>query len=184
MTTRDTDATEVPVWDRFVRCFHWATVALFATAFLSPEVKFLHEPVGYALLALTIARIIWGFVGTLNARFSSFVAGPTAVLTYLRLLGRGHAPRHLGHNPAGGAMIIALLTLLIATGASGWMSATDRWFGVEWVEEVHEISANLMLGLVVVHVLAVVLSSLAHRENLVRAMITGRKAASGSDHPR
>jgi cytochrome b len=170
-----TPGAQVHVWDPFVRVFHWGIVVLFATAFLSPDEKWLHEPVGYVVLALVVARIFWGFVGSGYARFSSFVASPGAVLQYLRLLWQRRAPRHLGHNPAGGAMIVLLLAMLVVTGTSGWMSETDRWFGVEWVTRLHAITAHLVLILVGLHVTGVIVSSLLHGENLVRAMITGRK---------
>ena len=89
---------EVRVWDPFVRLFHWAVVALFATAYLSSDEKWLHEPVGYALLALVPLRIGWGFAGPRYARFASFVASPAAVLRYLRLLAKGRAPRYLSRD--------------------------------------------------------------------------------------
>lgn len=175
MSGRSAPGGEVPVWDMFVRVFHWGTVALFTTAFLSPDDKWLHEPVGYVLLALVLARIVWGFAGGRYARFTSFVVSPAGLLRYLKLLRAGAAPRHLGHNPAGGAMIVLLLVMLVVVAGSGWMTETDRWFGVPWVDHLHHLSAHLLLVLVGVHVLGVVVSSVLHRENLVRAMITGRK---------
>jgi cytochrome b len=168
-------AQQVKVWDPFVRCFHWATVVLFAAAFLSPDEKSIHEPLGYALLVLAVARICWGVAGSRHARFGNFVSGPRAVISYLRALGRGQAPRYLGHNPAGGAMVVVLLAMLVLVAGSGWMSETDRWFGVPWVDHLHHISAHLLLILVGVHLLGVLVSSLSHRENLVLAMLTGRK---------
>jgi cytochrome b len=99
------------------------------------------------------------------------------VLRYLTLLQAGRAPRHLGHNPAGGAMIVALLGLLIIVSISGWLSQTDAYFGVPWVDHLHHISAYLLLGLIGLHVVGVIISSWLHRENLVLAMITGRKPA-------
>ena len=177
MSGRSAPGAQVRVWDLFVRMFHWATVVLFTTAFLSSDAKWLHEPVGYVVLALAAARIAWGFVGTRYARFTSFVTSPAHVVQYLRQLRQGRAPRHLGHNPAGGAMIVVLLVMLVLVGGSGWMSETDRWFGVRWVSALHSITANLLVLLVIAHVLGVVVSSVLHRENLVRAMITGRKPA-------
>lgn len=165
------------VWDPFVRVFHWSAVALFAAAFLSPDQKSIHEPIGYVLLALVVARILWGVVGSRHARFTSFVSSPATVLAYLRDLRYGRAERHLGHNPAGGAMIVLLLGMLVVCAGSGWMSETDRWFGVPWVSHLHHISAKLLLVLIGLHVTGVIASSLLHRENLVRAMVTGRKAA-------
>lgn len=167
----------IRVWDPVVRLFHWGTVALCATAYLSPGERWLHEPAGYAVLVLVLVRVIWGFVGSRSARFADFVASPASVLAYLRQLRRGRAPRYLGHNPAGGAMIVVLLTTLMVVCGSGWMSETDRWFGVAWVEQLHSISTSLLLLLIALHVAGVVASSVLHKENLIRAMITGRKPA-------
>lgn len=166
---------EIRVWDIFVRLFHWSTVVLFFTTFLSPDYKWLHEPLGYTLLALVMMRIVWGVIGSRYARFSAFVTAPSTVLRYLRQIRHGDAPRYLGHNPAGGAMILALIGMILLVCISGWMTETDRWFGIAWVNHLHHISAKLLLILVGVHVAGVVVSSWMHHENLVRAMITGRK---------
>ena len=168
---------DVKVWDPFVRLFHWGTVAAVATAYLSSEHRWLHEPFGYAIIVLTVLRVLWGFVGTRHARFSDFVAGPGAVRRYLASLAKGRAERHIGHNPAGGAMVVLLLILLMVAGVSGWMTETDRWFGVAWVDHLHHISAHLLILVAGVHVLGVIVSSRLHGENLVRAMLTGRKPA-------
>lgn len=167
----------VRVWDPFVRVFHWGTVLLFTATYFSPDWKWLHEPLGYAVLGLVVARILWGLVGSRHARFTDFVRHPRHVLTYLRALRRGEAPRYLGHNPAGGAMVVILLGMLVVVAGSGWMSETDRWFGVPWVDHLHHISAHLLMLLVGVHLLGVIVSSVLHRENLVLAMLTGRKPA-------
>ena len=171
-----TDEPTVPVWDRFVRLFHWSMVSLVAIAFLTTDdARWLHELAGYAVLALIAARLIWGVVGTHHALFISFIAGPRAVLRYLRLLRDGRAPRYLGHNPAGGAMIAALLVLLVIVSGSGWLSETDAYFGVPWVDHLHHYSAHLLLALVGLHLAGVIVSSWLHRENLVLPMLTGRK---------
>lgn len=176
---------QIRVWDPFVRCFHWGMVGLFAATFLSPDAKWLHEPLGYAVLALAVARIAWGVVGSRHARFADFVRGPRAVAAYLGQLRRGEAPRYLGHNPAGGAMVALLLAMLVLVAGSGWMTETDRWFGVPWVDHLHHVSAHLLLILIGVHVVGVVVSSLLHRENLVLAMLTGCKPAElGGHRPR
>ncbi|MGE3992450.1 cytochrome b/b6 domain-containing protein, partial [Pseudorhodoplanes sp.] len=107
------------------------------------------------------------------------VRPPREVLAYLRDVALLRAPRYIGHNPAGGAMIIALLAALMGTAITGYMMTTDAYWGAKWVEEVHQTLANLTMGLVVVHVLGVLVASFEHRENLVKAMITGRKRAKG-----
>ena len=150
----------VPVWDRFVRLFHWSMAALVLLAFLTTDDgRWLHELAGYGVLVLIAARLAWGFIGSRHARFASFVAGPRAVLRYLLLLRNGRVPHYLGHNPAGGAMIVALLLLLAIVSGSGWLSETDAYFGVPWVDHLHHVSAHLLLGLIGLHVAGVIVSS-------------------------
>ena len=165
----------VRVWDPVVRLFHWSLVTAFATAFLAEEGGRLHDAAGYTVLGLIGVRLVWGLIGPLHARFASFVPAPGQLAAYLRELARGRPRRFLGHNPAGGAMIVVLLATVLTTAASGWLMTTDRFWGIEWVENLHEGSAWLALILVGVHVTGVLVSSLMHRENLVRAMITGDK---------
>jgi cytochrome b len=168
---------EVVVWDPLVRLFHWGLVAAVTVAFLADDSARLHEGAGYVVLGLLAFRALWGFVGPEHARFADFVPGPRALGAYLRDLARLRPRRYLGHNPAGGLMIVALLLALLVTAGSGWLMTTDRFWGVGWVEELHEGAADVTLALIVVHVAGVVVASLLHRENLVRAMITGRKRA-------
>jgi cytochrome b len=184
----------VKVWDLFVRLFHWSLVALFVVAYATgDEVERVHIAAGYAIAALLALRIIWGFVGPRHARFRSFVGSPGEVLAYLRDVLLFKAPRHLGHNPAGGLMIVALIAMLVATCATGYMMivaliamlvatcatgymmTTDAYWGAKWVEEMHEVLANATVALIGLHVLGVVVASFQHRENLVKAMVTGRK---------
>lgn len=172
-----THESTVPVWDRFVRAFHWSLVSLVTVAFLTTDdARLLHELAGYGVLLLLAARLVWGVVGTRHALFVSFIAGPRAVLRYLQLLRQGRAPRYLGHNPAGGAMITALLLLLVVVTGSGWLSETDAYFGVPWVDHLHHISAHLLLVLIGLHLAGVIVTSWLHGENLVLPMFTGRKA--------
>jgi len=165
----------VKVWDPFVRIFHWSLVALFAAAWVSEDYQSLHQPVGYAILALVLLRIVWGVLGSKHARFTDFVRSPTETLTYARDLLAGRAQHVHGHNPLAAVMILALLALLIATGASGWMTTLEAYRSAKWLEELHEGIASATLALVGLHVLAVVIMSAVHGENLVRAMMTGRK---------
>lgn len=165
----------IKVWDPFVRIFHWSLVILFALAWVSEDLQSLHQPTGYAILALVVLRIIWGFVGSPHARFSDFVRSPQATFAYGRALLAGRAPHCRGHNPLAGVMVLALLTLLIAAGTSGWMMTLDAYRSADWLEELHEGLASATLALIGLHVLAVALMSKVHGENLVRAMVTGRK---------
>ncbi|MFO0996958.1 MAG: cytochrome b/b6 domain-containing protein [Alphaproteobacteria bacterium] len=208
----------VYVWDPFVRIAHWAVVAGFAVAFLTEdEALRLHVWAGYLVGCLVALRVLWGFLGPRHARFSDFIYRPRKVVRYIVDLLTFRAARHLGHSPAGGAMVVALLLCLGATVGTGLVdyaiskgagplagivadTAADRsqkvssstytatagdegekshrkegrrrgsvWRGI------HETFANLTLMLVIVHIGGVFLASIVHRENLVRAMISGRK---------
>lgn len=184
----------VHVWDPFLRIFHWALVAAFTTAYLSAEeVMDVHVVAGYMVFGLVAFRLAWGLIGPEHARFTSFVRRPRAVFAYLRTVLMLRPPRYLGHNPAGGLMIVLMLASLLSTTVAGLMlygieEHAGPLAGVmagaghdteEAVEHVHEFLANFTLALVVVHVLGVVVESVLHRENLVRGMLTGYKRAPG-----
>ncbi|MBU0655652.1 MAG: cytochrome b/b6 domain-containing protein [Gammaproteobacteria bacterium] len=204
----------VRVWDPLVRIFHWSLVVSFAVAYLSSEDgEGLHEISGYIAFGLILFRILWGFIGSQYARFSDFIYSPQAVMEYLRSLLTTHPKHYLGHNPAGGWMVVLLLLGVLATGFTGMKllaveegrgplaqievpalispAYADRdededeehegrgqgenEGGEEFWEEAHEVAANLTLLLIFLHVVGVVVSSRLHRENLVRAMVTGDK---------
>lgn len=169
----------VRVWDLLVRVFHWSLAAGFLLAYALGDDgdDELHQFLGYATLVLVGARLLWGLVGSRHARFASFVPSPRRLVAYLRDVLAGREARYIGHNPAGGAMIVALLLGVALTGLSGWLMANGAYGGGEWLEEVHEVLAGGTLALVGLHVAGVVFSSLRHRENLVWAMFTGRKRA-------
>ncbi len=190
-------ATKIRVWDPFVRVFHWLLAGAVLVDWFMDEPLWLHVWLGYLAGVLVVLRVIWGFIGTEHARFASFVRGPRLVFDYLAGLIRFSSPRYLGHSPAGGAMIVALLIMIAATVGTGMAElAAERGQGplaalvakVErpprvpgqrrpplFIKEVHETIANITLFLVLLHVLGVAAASIAHRENLVWAMITGRK---------
>jgi cytochrome b len=183
--------SNIKVWDPVVRIGHWALVIAFFTAYLTEDdFMALHVWAGYIIGAVVCFRLIWGFVGSRHARFSDFVRSPAASLKYVVGLVRHRSKRYVGHNPAGGIMILLLLSFLLGTVFSGvvlqgmedgagplatWVSAyadrEDVW------EDVHEVFANLTLLLVVMHVAGALLSGRAHKENLIKAMLTGRKKA-------
>lgn len=198
VATNDNARTEY-VWDRAVRAFHWSLAIGFFTAYLSEgEPLFLHIWAGYAVAGLVVLRVVWGFVGTAHARFTDFVFPAGTVLSHIFDELRLRARRYIGHSPAGGAMVIALLAVLAITTASGMVllavhegkgplsgliaaapPGTSTEGGepaiVEQWEEAHEIFANVALALVILHIGGVALASFAHRENLVRAMFDGKK---------
>ncbi len=188
----------VKVWDPLVRIFHWTLVTAFFIAYFTEEDLLTpHVYAGYVVAGLLAFRIVWGFVGTRHARFSDFVRRPAEVATYLKSIAAGRPRRYIGHNPAGGAMVVALLLALIMTTISGLaiygadeaagplataLAGTGE-FWTEILEEGHELFANLTLLLVALHVAGVVVASRQHDENLVRAMIDGRKRADTDDRP-
>ena len=166
----------VRVWDLPVRVFHWGLAASFAGAYLIAETKGLrpyHAMLGYTMLGLIAFRLAWGFLGPRYARFASFLYRPREALGYLRGLPRGAGGEYVGHNPAGSWAVYAIMILAVLTGVAGFM--TYNRIGGEPVEEFHEIVANLWLVVVGLHVAGVIVSSLAHRTNLARAMVTGYK---------
>ncbi len=172
----DAPSASVPVWDTAVRVFHWSLVGLVLTAWISGGTgDQLHEIVGYAVAGLLVFRIGWGFVGSRYARFRDFVRGPSSVVGYLSGIARLRPPHYTGHNPAGAAMILLLLAVLVTIAVTGFMMKTHRFFGIEWVEQVHSLAADSLLVLVPLHVLGALLSSWLHQENLVRAMFSGHK---------
>ena len=169
---------EVRVWDPLVQIFHWSLVAAFTVALVTGEhLERLHIPAGYAVMGLIAFRVVWGFIGPRHARFSDFVFPLATVVAYLRDMVLGRAKRTLGHSPAGGAMVIALLVMLAITSGTGYALTLPDFSRSKWIKELHEITANATLGLVLLHVAGVLVSSFLHRENLIRAMFTGRKRA-------
>ena len=189
----------IKVWDPLVRIFHWMLVIAFFTAYATGEdIHEVHEWMGYTVLGLVVFRVLWGFVGPAHARFSNFVRGPAEVLRNLKDVILMHPKRYLGHSPAGGAMVVLLLAMLVATAVTGIFaeesgeqagpkmavtaSPHEAGAGKEaehekdsLIEEVHEVLANVTLALVLLHIAGVILASFAHRENLVASMFTGRK---------
>ncbi|MDP2808888.1 MAG: cytochrome b/b6 domain-containing protein [Rhodocyclaceae bacterium] len=164
------------VWDLPVHLFHWTLAASFVVAWVTHESERLmniHIAAGYFMLGLIGFRLLWGFIGNRHARFAEFVRGPSAVSRYLTSLTEGRPEHHLGHNPAGAVAILLLLALGIGTGVSGWLALDD--LGGELFEELHEGLAGAMLAVVGLHLAGVAVSSLLHRENLVKAMINGYK---------
>lgn len=167
---------QIQVWDLPVRIFHWLMAFSFTGAYLTAEMdgwRSVHVTLGYTVALLVCFRLFWGFFGTYHARFSSFVRGPRAIFAYVRSLLSGQPAHFTGHNPAGAVAILLMLIIPIGLTASGWLLYAGN--AGESMEDVHESIANLMLAVVFLHVAGVLVSSWLHRENLVKAMITGRK---------
>jgi len=187
-TAQPTETAPVKIWDPLVRLFHWSLAIGFAVAYLTEdELQNIHTLAGYTVLGLVLFRILWGIVGSRHARFSDFVYSPGQVLTYLKQIVSRSGPRYLGHNPAGGVMVLLLLASLLATTLTGLAAYGMEGHGPlagmltaaneELFEQMHELLANFTLLLVVLHLAGVAYSSWEHRENLPRAMVTGLKRA-------
>ncbi len=168
------------VWDPLVRVFHWSLVIAFSVAFYthaSEWNRLIHVRAGYIAGFLLLARIVWGLMKTGYASFKKFPLNPVWAVKYGDRLLHGHAKRYIGHNPAGALIIYAMLALgLIAVG-SGWLVYNEGWLidQPEFLQAVHHYSTWGWLILVAVHVLGVIAESILHKDNLILAMITGRK---------
>ena len=166
----------VLVWDWPLRAFHWALAFFVLLAWVTPNrYDTLHRLAGYTVLGLIAFRLVWGFVGKQHSRYRHIMRLLLAMPRYLQNLARGKAGRYRGLNPAGAAMLVALLQLLAISGISGWMQITVRFFGVWWVEDIHTYSSNAVMVMVLLHVFGVLMICVLRRENLPRAMITGWK---------
>ena len=166
----------VKVWDWPLRAFHWSLAFFVLLAWFTPgKSDGLHRFAGYAVIVLIAFRIGWGLFGTRYSRFRALGRRLRAAPGYLASLRRGKSGRYRGLNPAGSAMLVAMLLLLGVSTITGWMSTTVRFFGVPWVEDTHGYASYAVIVLVVIHVLGVLAMCMLQRENLVRAMITGWK---------
>lgn len=176
------------VWDLPLRIFHWMLViAFFIAYFTEDDLLMVHVWAGYTVFGLLLFRLAWGFIGNHYARFSNFLCKPTDALRYLKDLIASKAKRYIGHNPAGAVMIVLLLLSLLMTTVTGFaVYGADQGAGPLagigsanekiW-EEVHELSANFTLLLIVIHIIGVAIESYIHRESLAKAMWHGYKKA-------
>jgi cytochrome b len=181
---------KILVWDLPLRLFHWSLVLLVITSFVSAKIggnaMQVHLLAGYAVLALLLFRLLWGFLGGTHARFASFVRSPLAVIAYLRGMKRGDTEQHLGHNPAGAWSVILMLLALLAQAATGLFAnddistegplaklvskaLSDRITGL------HHLNVKLLLALIGLHLSAIAFYLVLKHENLVKPMLTGFK---------
>ena len=167
----------VRVWDPLVRIIHWSLAIAVALGWATtiPALSGWHVEVGYAALALVVVRIVWGFVGPRTARFARFVRSPRATWAYAGDVVRGRARRHLGHNPLGAWMVLALFFCVAGLAATGWLYSTDAFWGDRTVEQIHLDFAWAIVALAALHVAGVIVTGLVQRENLVAAMLHGSK---------
>lgn len=204
------NTSSIKVWDPLIRIGHWTLVIAFFTAYVTEDdFMTLHSWAGYSITAVILIRVIWGFIGTPYAKFSNFIYKPNDILKYLKNLISLKEQHYIGHNPAGGAMVIALLLCLSMTAFTGMklyavednkgpfsiaeqsrskhtnkvasviQNKDAKYIGNEkdekvW-EQLHEFFANLTLLLVFLHIGGIIASSIIDKENLVKAMLTGKK---------
>jgi len=188
----DNSEQKIRIWDLPVRLFHWTLVVLMVVSYVTAQAggdwMKLHFWSGYAILTLLLFRIVWGFVGSTTARFAHFVKGPLAAIEHLKELAGTDRPRDVGHNPLGGAMVIALLLGLLLQVVAGLFAADtdegtvsgplanlapDKW--VDRATAFHHFWINVLLALVALHVLAALTYLVWKRQNLIGAMVTGHK---------
>ncbi|MEG3619328.1 cytochrome b/b6 domain-containing protein [Magnetovibrio sp. PR-2] len=191
MTTDQSTKRTIKVWDMPTRFFHWSLASLILVAFISAEagasIFWVHIYTGTAVLGLVAFRLVWGVWGSRYARFDDFVHGPETVGDYAKKLLQFRPPHHVGHNPLGGWMVVALLATVMVISLSGLMTSEDGYVGPlafiggGWMGELHEGLGHFWIPLVALHVGGVVVHGLISRENLVRAMFTGKKHVSGDE---
>ncbi len=172
-----------PVWSLPLRLAHGVLAASVIGCLLLHEGGRWHEALGYTALGVSALRLAAGLFGTQAdspARFARFVASPRDTWAYACRVWAGREPRHLGHNPLGGWMVLALLTAALLAGASGAAFVTDRFWGDAQVLLLHAVAGWSLLALLPLHLAGVLFTSLRQRENLVRAMLDGRKRAPGT----
>ncbi len=168
---------KILVWDAPTRAFHWLQALCFLGAYLtsdSEKYRDIHVTLGYILFGLIVFRLLWGFIGTRYAKFSSFLFKPSQIIGYILSLFKGKPEHYIGHNPVGSIAIWLLLGLGLTLGVSGVMLLQDDVADI--VEEIHDFATDAMLVVIGLHLIGVFMSSFLHKENLARAMVTGSKS--------
>jgi cytochrome b len=181
---------QILVWDLPTRLFHWLLVIFviisFVTVNIGGNAMQCHELSGFTILTLLLFRLAWGFVGSRESRFRSFIQGPSAIIRYIKTLMRSDSTHYLGHNPLGGWSIIAMLLALLVQAGTGLFANDDivtegplfDWVGKstsDWLTRVHKLNHEVIILLVSIHILAVLFYLFFKRENLVKPMFTGFK---------
>lgn len=179
------------IWDLPLRLFHWSMVIMVTIAavtgyFFEDWWLDVHVYAGYVLACLLVFRLIWGFVGSYYSRFHTFPLSPVSVFKHLKNLLKGKSEQHVGHNPVGAWMIVALLTtliLLVVTGFLVWggeenngpLASVVGYQVGEWSEDIHEVLAGVLMAVIGIHILGVLVETVIFKHPLIKAMITGRK---------
>jgi len=169
----------VPFWDPWVRITHWSFVAIVVlNRFVIEGGEDWHIWLGYAACVLVVLRVLWGFIGSRNARFSEMLKSwpPRGkLIQHLVSYLRNRTPRYLNHPPLALMVMGGMLSCILGLGVTGWMLGLDRFLGEEWLEEVHELLSQGLILLAAAHVSGVLRASWLNRENLIAAMTHGRK---------
>lgn len=169
-------ARDIVVWDPLVRLIHWSlALSILLNSTVIDGESSPHEWIGYVAVGLIAIRLIWGLLGSQHARLSAFTPNPVAALRHLVALSKGDKTVYLSHNPLGALMVYNIWLTVLLLGVTGYMMGTIRFFGVEWVEEAHEIAFTWLLVSIALHVGGVVFDSWWSGVPLVRAMLDGRK---------
>ena len=178
----------IKVWDLPVRLFHWAIVVLILCSWATQEWNHMewHVRSGYAILTLLLFRIVWGFIGSDTARFARFLSSPAAALRHLARIGRREPDREIGHNAAGGWMVLLMLVLIGVQAGTGLFANDDANTEgplmhlvdkdqSDWLSHIHSLNFTLIEAVIALHVLAIAVYAVLKRQNLVRPMLTGTK---------
>ena len=173
------ESAAIPVWDRFVRLFHWGLVTcVLVNYFVIDDGEAVHQWIGYVASALVVMRIVWGFIGSKHARFADFFPTPARLRRHVAAVRAGQRGDHVGHNPLGALMMLALIALVVALAVTGFMQTLDAFWGEEWLQELHEVIGSTLIGLATLHAAAAIVMGRIERTNLVAAMVTGVKRRS------
>lgn len=176
---RPASVETVYVWDRFVRVFHWSLAGcVLLDYFVVDGGDALHRWLGYMACVLVLTRVVWGFIGSDYTRFADFFPTPARITQHLRHLIDGDQASYAGHNPLGAMMMLALLVLVLAVGVTGFMQGLDAYWGEEWLQELHDTLASILIGFAALHAFSAIVMSRIERTNLIKAMITGVKVRS------
>lgn len=176
MSHADLPPGGILVWDRFVRGFHWALVScVLIDYFVIDDGETVHQWLGYTASALVLARVVWGFVGSRYARFGDFFPTPARLKRHLQALLSGRPEHVVGHNPLGALMMLALMALVLSLGLTGFLQTTDRFWGEEWLQDLHEQIGHVLIACAGLHAAAALMVGRLERTRLVRAMFTGIK---------
>jgi cytochrome b len=169
-------ARNIMAWDPLVRLIHWSlAIAILLNGAIVDEESSLHEWIGYFAVGLIGVRLIWGLIGSSHARFSAFPPNPVAAIRHLVALSRGDKTVHLSHNPIGALMAYNIWLTVLLLGITGYMMGTISFFGVDWVEEAHEMAFNWLFFSIILHIGGVMFDTWRTGVPIVSAMINGKK---------